>query len=226
MYPRSAPLNRLSPYESEVTSGHEASSWPQDLGLLETYAFPNSDGPTGSLQDISPRGPGLGSGVGSDSLISSEFSASEKQQQIPVSDGPQRFPTVQTSKSERATGANLLEGLSDRCLSCGCHNHSLVGMTTSILSECSASEEEGLDWSLQLRYACQSARSFTCLADNCGRRFTRLSDLRRHHKSRHLQSMEYLCRASLVCSRATRGFSRKDKRKEHEWKIHRFVAHG
>jgi hypothetical protein len=74
----------------------------------------------------------------------------------------------------------------------------------------------------ELRYRRESSGCFTCVLDNCHKRISRLSDLPRHYESRHVRSNQYTCRASPLCPRALRGFPRKDKRDDHERKVHRF----
>ncbi|KIM98312.1 hypothetical protein OIDMADRAFT_20052 [Oidiodendron maius Zn] len=58
-----------------------------------------------------------------------------------------------------------------------------------------------------------------CTYNLCGARFSRRSDLKRHHMAIHLRAMTFLC-SFTGCARATIGFSRKDKRDDHERKIH------
>ena len=65
-----------------------------------------------------------------------------------------------------------------------------------------------------------SRREFVCLLNGCNKHFTRISDLRRHHLSVHRKTSAFFCRFPL-CNRAIRGFPRKDKRNDHEEKIHR-----
>ena len=60
---------------------------------------------------------------------------------------------------------------------------------------------------------------FQCTYRGCETRFTRLSDLRRHHTNKHHSNFLYLCRFT-DCERRRRGFSRKDKRDDHERKVH------
>ena len=60
---------------------------------------------------------------------------------------------------------------------------------------------------------------FQCTYRGCGTRFTRLSDLRRHHTNKHHSNFLYLCQFA-NCKRGRRGFSRKDKRDDHERKVH------
>jgi len=62
-------------------------------------------------------------------------------------------------------------------------------------------------------------KAFLCLYGDCKSQFTRLSDLRRHTTSRHLRKSDIKCRHT-NCKRNVRGFSRKDKRDEHERNMH------
>jgi hypothetical protein len=57
-------------------------------------------------------------------------------------------------------------------------------------------------------------KSFMCIYNKCGSRFTRIPDLKRHHLDKHAH------RASFYCRRVIRGFSRKDKRNDHEKRVH------
>jgi hypothetical protein len=61
--------------------------------------------------------------------------------------------------------------------------------------------------------------SFMCIYNECGSRFTRISDLKRHHLDRHARHVIFYCRFT-DCQRAVRGFSRKDKRNDHEKRVH------
>jgi len=61
---------------------------------------------------------------------------------------------------------------------------------------------------------------FKCIHNNnCGTQFTRISDLKRHHRVRHERRASYNCRFA-GCRRAVRGFCRKDKRDDHERRLH------
>lgn len=58
-----------------------------------------------------------------------------------------------------------------------------------------------------------------CTHNACGARFSRRTDLRRHHDNIHIRAKPFLC-SFTGCPRAKNGFSRKDKRHDHERKIH------
>ncbi|KAK4222447.1 hypothetical protein QBC38DRAFT_81903 [Podospora fimiseda] len=62
---------------------------------------------------------------------------------------------------------------------------------------------------------------FKCNFNNCGRSFTRKADANRHYKLKHEVTGRdsFLCQWE-GCERRLRGFSRKDKRDEHERKVH------
>ena len=61
--------------------------------------------------------------------------------------------------------------------------------------------------------------SLECTYDNCGTPFRRHWDLKRHHTTVHLRVGTFFCGFN-GCARRTRGFSRKDKRDEHERHAH------
>jgi uncharacterized Zn-finger protein len=63
-------------------------------------------------------------------------------------------------------------------------------------------------------------KSFLCIYNKCGSQFTRISDLKRHHLDRHVHIKSFYCRFN-GCRRAKRGYARKDKRDDHEKRIHR-----
>lgn len=71
----------------------------------------------------------------------------------------------------------------------------------------------------QPRFRTLGKNAVVCTYNLCGARFSRRSDLKRHHIAIHLRAMTFLCSFS-GCARATGGFSRKDKRDNHERKIH------
>ena len=64
-------------------------------------------------------------------------------------------------------------------------------------------------------------KAVICTYHDCGARFTRRSDLRRHHNNIHLRARPFFCGFN-GCERAANGigFSRKDKRDSHEKKVH------
>ena len=59
---------------------------------------------------------------------------------------------------------------------------------------------------------------YHCAIPACNRSFKRRQELSRHHKSKHQRSEEYPCRV-VGCGRE-KGFPRKDKRDDHERKVH------
>ena len=61
--------------------------------------------------------------------------------------------------------------------------------------------------------------TWLCTVASCHRKFKRHQELSRHHRSMHQQLQLYFCRVA-GCRRG-RGFSRKDKRDDHERKGHR-----
>jgi hypothetical protein len=62
-------------------------------------------------------------------------------------------------------------------------------------------------------------RAFDCAYPYCGRRFARKQDLFRHERSVHHKDDTFACQI-IQCPRFVRGFPRKDKRDEHERKVH------
>ena len=62
-------------------------------------------------------------------------------------------------------------------------------------------------------------KSFKCIYNDCGSLFTRISDLKRHHQVIHERRVSFYCRFA-GCRRAARGFCRKDKRDDHERRLH------
>jgi len=70
-----------------------------------------------------------------------------------------------------------------------------------------------------LKFRTLGSNTFLCTFGGCGVYFTRISDLRRHHANKHARINNFFCRFPF-CERCTRGFPRKDKRDEHERKVH------
>lgn len=58
-----------------------------------------------------------------------------------------------------------------------------------------------------------------CTYQDCGKKFSRLPELRRHHRGTHQGHRPYRCRAQ-SCRRSIDGFPRRDKRDDHERKVH------
>lgn len=71
------------------------------------------------------------------------------------------------------------------------------------------------------QYSKDADGKLTCKTHQCGRRYKRIDCLRRHHDNVHDQRYPFICRVHSTCKRAIRGFPRKDKRNEHEWKVHK-----
>ncbi|KAF2250203.1 hypothetical protein BU26DRAFT_297146 [Trematosphaeria pertusa] len=61
---------------------------------------------------------------------------------------------------------------------------------------------------------------YRCTYGNCNKLFSRIPDLDRHHRGSHEGMRDFTCRVA-GCQRAVRGFSRKDKRNDHERKMHK-----
>ena len=66
----------------------------------------------------------------------------------------------------------------------------------------------------------ETKRVYICTHQDCNRKYGRLPELRRHQRGAHLDDRRWKCR-STGCERATRGFARRDKRDDHERKVHR-----
>jgi hypothetical protein len=58
-----------------------------------------------------------------------------------------------------------------------------------------------------------------CHHENCNKTFGRIHELHRHNRSVHEKRSTFHCRHA-ACERAHRGFPRKDKRDDHERKMH------
>jgi hypothetical protein len=65
----------------------------------------------------------------------------------------------------------------------------------------------------------ETKRFFICTYGTCNKKYSRMQELRRHHRGAHQQSHQFKCRAS-DCERRIRGFSRRDKRDSHEKNMH------
>ena len=144
----------------------------------------------------------------------SRFSAHQHNADAPACDISQTVNS-QTVISYFAEGL-LAETLVSEAPAPGGHAASLISQ------ECSASNvRRDSTNGPELLYQREASGSVICLFNDCRTRCSRLSDLRRHHQTQHVRSIEYTCRASPLCKRAKRGFPRKDKRNEHEWKIHK-----
>ncbi|PVH95093.1 hypothetical protein DM02DRAFT_169415 [Periconia macrospinosa] len=72
---------------------------------------------------------------------------------------------------------------------------------------------------LSFRTETETRTRYICTTSHCGKKFSRLYDLRRHHRSTHQRQEDFWCQMQ-GCKRAIRGFARKDKRDSHEQKMH------
>jgi hypothetical protein len=70
-----------------------------------------------------------------------------------------------------------------------------------------------------LNFRIETKRVFVCAYGTCNKRYARMPDLRRHHRGTHQGNDQFKCRAS-GCTRAIRGFPRRDKRDSHEKSMH------
>lgn len=64
--------------------------------------------------------------------------------------------------------------------------------------------------------------TFECTRNNCGKRFSRFPDLRRHHITVHEKAQLFFC-SEPNCKRHIQGFSRKDKRDSHQKSKHNLI---
>lgn len=67
---------------------------------------------------------------------------------------------------------------------------------------------------------------YACILEQCSATFARLSDLKRHDNTQHKKTLVFYCRQT-GCRRSeptagsvSKPFARKDKRDEHEWRVH------
>lgn len=70
-----------------------------------------------------------------------------------------------------------------------------------------------------LCFRTETRTAYICTFQHCNKQFTRIYDLHRHHRGIHEGKAKFPCRFA-GCSRAVKAFPRKDKRDEHERKIH------
>jgi hypothetical protein len=66
----------------------------------------------------------------------------------------------------------------------------------------------------------ETKRIYTCTHQSCNKTYGRLPELRRHQRGAHLNDQRWKCR-SAGCDRMKKGFARRDKRDDHERKVHR-----
>lgn len=71
----------------------------------------------------------------------------------------------------------------------------------------------------KLCFRTETKKTYVCTYHHCNERFTRIYDLHRHHRGVHEGEANFRCRYT-GCLRAVKAFPRKDKRNEHERKIH------
>ncbi|KAH6629248.1 hypothetical protein C7974DRAFT_183767 [Boeremia exigua] len=62
--------------------------------------------------------------------------------------------------------------------------------------------------------------TYACIEANCNKKYSRKPDLVRHYRGAHLHDQRYKCRIA-ACERSQRGFPRRDKRDDHERKVHK-----
>jgi hypothetical protein len=73
--------------------------------------------------------------------------------------------------------------------------------------------------SCALPFKIETKRIYICTHQSCNKKYARLTELRRHQRGAHLNDQRWKCR-STGCDRMRRGFSRRDKRDDHERKVH------
>lgn len=76
-----------------------------------------------------------------------------------------------------------------------------------------------LSISAKLRVRTVTKKSYVCTYQQCNKEFSRIYDLHRHRRGIHERQAQFSCRYA-GCPREVRAFPRKDKRDEHEKKIH------
>lgn len=76
-----------------------------------------------------------------------------------------------------------------------------------------------------VQFRVETKQIFVCTHGICNKRYARLTDLKRHHRGAHEGNDQFKCRAR-GCSRAIRGFPRRDKRDSHEKSMHMGRAGG
>jgi hypothetical protein len=74
-----------------------------------------------------------------------------------------------------------------------------------------------------LCYRTETKKIYVCTYKKCNKRFNRIHELHRHHRGTHEKILPFPCRTD-GCARAKRGFPRKDKRNDHERKMHGLSA--
>lgn len=74
-----------------------------------------------------------------------------------------------------------------------------------------------------LCYRTETKKIYVCTYKKCNKRLNRIHELHRHHRGTHEKLLPFPCRTN-GCARAKRGFPRKDKRNDHERKMHGFSA--
>ncbi|KAF2729539.1 hypothetical protein EJ04DRAFT_65945 [Polyplosphaeria fusca] len=72
-----------------------------------------------------------------------------------------------------------------------------------------------------LSFRTETKTIYRCTFKDCGKTFSRQHELVRHHKGKHQNQEDHFCSVDKDCERATRGFSRKDKRNDHERQGHK-----
>lgn len=70
-----------------------------------------------------------------------------------------------------------------------------------------------------LPFKTETKHVYICTYQSCNKKYGRLPELRRHQRGAHLNDQRWKCR-SAGCDRTMRGFPRRDKRDDHERKVH------
>jgi hypothetical protein len=88
-----------------------------------------------------------------------------------------------------------------------------IALTDTMGVETPASDTSAIPFRIETK------RVYICIFQNCNKRYGRLPELRRHQRGAHLDDRRWKCRIT-GCDRTTRGFPRRDKRDDHERKVH------
>jgi hypothetical protein len=73
-----------------------------------------------------------------------------------------------------------------------------------------------------VRFRMKTKTVFECTYEDCNKEFSRKGELHRHHRSVHSTQRPFRCHDT-GCLRSINGFPRRDKRDDHERKVHGLV---
>jgi hypothetical protein len=143
---------------------------------------------------------------------------------LPLCENTDEYIVLPASQTTNYFGEALYHGSGDAEMRSTMLEPTVVTNSTAVaLARCSVDKELPCVRSTltvpQLLFRRIDKKTLMCMFEECGKMFTRLSDLRRHHSTIHTPSVSYLCPVQ-DCLRRKHGFARKDKRDEHVRKIH------